>query len=440
MIKSKLRLFIFLAAVICACAVITYFVIPFFAPHVRSSRAYCARQETKQLAYAVEEYFRTHKSPDKHSANITNDVIEFCAKKLWKYTRFPEGIERDRVEDLDFCLNLPDHIPGDNPVLLGFVVGSFNSKKMLSNKPFYIVLFLRNRTVSVVCIPAEAFEKLVGKDKLTNSSPNLFFRRLKKITLSDYAPQDGQDSSQRQPRMDRPMTGTLKLGSKTLPLVFEDGDHTEELRKVIIADMNLIFGHLGDYQFLKLHEPVWFVIGGRKIEAAEHIHLKSPGVFRPETYKAAKSGLVVRLDGKRHLVVSRELLKAYRKALEFKKKNVKMFAQLEKFIETFNRHHGLPRLTADEIDDYFWFEKDALSKRKLWRENPDKFINQPKNWNLGLSSLLNIKTSPEFGFGDDLDLFVAVIYARDDKGIPENKLYLIYHKGRWKILIVDYGT
>ncbi len=248
-----------------------------------------------------------------------------------------------------------------------------------------------------------------------------------------------RESNQGQGAIKKLMKGTLKLGSKTLPLVFEDGDYTEELRKVIIADMNLIFAHVEDYQFLKLHKPVWFVIGGRKVEAIEHIHLKSPGVFRPETYKAAKSGLVVRLDGKRHLVVSRELLKAYRKALEFKKKNVKMFAQLEKFIETFNRH-GLPALKGDELDDYFWFHKSTLRYLEGRRKNPNKFLKQFKSWKLTRLSLLNIEMLSESLPGEELDMFVAVICQLDDKGVPYNETGLVYHDGRWKIPMVDPGT
>ncbi len=260
--------------------------------------------------------------------------------------------------------------------------------------------------------------------------------------LKTNSPKEGKKDPKHRPAKAEGvvMKATLKLGSKALPVVFEDGDHTEELRQVIIADMNLIFGHLEDYRFLKLHKPTWFVIGGRKVKAIEHIHFNEPGRMWPDDYDGERSHRIVTLDGKPHLVVSRELLKVYGQALEFKKKNAKIFTQLEEFIAKFKRD-GLPRLTADEIDDYFWFDKGALSKRKRWRENPDQFVNQPNNWRFRRPSLLNIKTGSELWPGeDDLDFLVALMYVLDDNGIPDGEMGLVYHKGRWKFPVVDYGT
>ncbi len=296
------------------------------------------------------------------------------------------------------------------------------------------------------------------------------------------------ESSQRQPRMDRPMTGTLKLGSKILPLVFEDGDYTEELRKVIIADMNLIFGHLGDYQFLKLHEPVWFVIGGRKIKAVEHIDFKGPGRSWPDEYSGeARSRLIgcwfiVRLESKPYWVVERELIKAYRKTLDLRKKEPKGFKALDEFIKAYNGGKFL-KLPPEKLEDLLFFADIKMKEEGGTRGIIEDFRKTSETHRLRSPSLLKIKkvdTSkwdnlPDVGVTlfahmrgyyrkhiifelsliEDKDELINALrrqgifeiprpgYEEKDKvisalrNLPLFDMLLIYHNSRWKRIIFD---
>jgi len=271
-------------------------------------------------------------------------------------------------------------------------------------------------------------------------SPALPDRRSASEATAPEAPVASGEAKSLSETKDAPRQAILKLRGRELPLVFEDDALSAELRQIIIADMNTMFGHLDDCVIGKMpyNKSASLSIGGGTITTVEEIVAwEGRGVFKLPKYNAVQSNLIVRVDGSPHLVISRELIGAYRRAVTFREEHVKVFAALQQMIDEYNR--GFPDVTADKLEDYFWFAETARPIREEVRRDPAGFIRQVVgDQKFGSPMLLAVRRAsevdPNQGFPqDDPDLLIADLYRLDAKGIPVSLWGLMYYHGRWRV-------
>ncbi len=144
-------------------------------------------------------------------------------------------------------------------------------------------------------------------------------------------------------------SATFTVGNTTYPLYFEGGAG-EALQQVIADDLAEIFGHVKEIRFRAravAEEGVTIISVGKypvSYEATDDdmslpfTHWFSfPGVrtLRPEALKDEFTR-VVTYNGQKYLLVTKDLIKAYRTAWRQKQRNAEAYEKLDTFVSSLN--------------------------------------------------------------------------------------------------------
>lgn len=221
----------------------------------------------------------------------------------------------------------------------------------------------------------------------------------------------------------------ILIGGTTFPAIFEDGKYSDHLQSTIVRDINLIFHHITNYKILPYAKKS-VVLNGLNLMVQKKIHFLGPKRYFPEVYKD-NFGFILELNDRNQIVITQEIISAYKNAMEFEKKNKEAFKKIPHFISMMNSK-PITEIAHMKIDELFYFLKDAEPLKKKYEKNPVELFNHFSELNWRKPSLLDICYLDK--------KLIAYTYMIDSEKIPILKTVLIYDQDDWKILIVRPGT
>lgn len=223
----------------------------------------------------------------------------------------------------------------------------------------------------------------------------------------------------------------LKAGGIELPLEVEGDGVSAELTAWIAADLNLVYGHLLAHELLTptYHKALRF--RGQEIASSAQINFVGAGRYFPAEHNQLM-GIVVESNGTRKLAIPSELVTAYESAWERAQKNRPAFDAISSFVEKLN---GLSAQPVASIENLLFFDASAKAEAEyIWQMAPEQRAQAFGNKRYRKSSVLEVvegeKWSPRLK-----GLLVAPLYYEQGDGISDTAPPMIFHEGRWKLLI-----
>jgi hypothetical protein len=208
-----------------------------------------------------------------------------------------------------------------------------------------------------------------------------------------------------------------------LPAVFV-GEPSDELKRVILHDIELIYGYFQTHQFYELFEKPSFRISGENIVAEKALYFK-PQAQRPDAHQD-NFGQIGKIKNKDSVIFSESLVSAYQVAYERKKQFRAEYQKLQQFIDDVNR------ATADKPlklspDDLMWTDDKTIPQPN---EIPNT-VRTVSEITFRAPSILDFQENLE-ARNSDMPWLGAKAYIVEE-GIPKIEQPLVYQNGRWKL-------
>jgi hypothetical protein len=224
----------------------------------------------------------------------------------------------------------------------------------------------------------------------------------------------------------------LIAGGLELPVIFTDGVSDTELRQLIMKDINLVYGHLTDHESLLPIYKNRLRIEGRDVSPIAQLNFVGIGRYFPKELNALM-GIIVDLGGQK-MVVPPELANIYA-ASEIKlKKYPQAFNQMEVFIERLNR---LSEEAASPRDLFFLHPSAKEFAPALQEMSQEQIVEGFGNCKYRRPSVIEIKEMDE-SIPELKGALVAPIYRVITGGISDTSTPLVFHEGRWKLMIARF--
>lgn len=234
----------------------------------------------------------------------------------------------------------------------------------------------------------------------------------------------------------------FSIFNKVFIVTYEDQGLSNEVKKIMKDDLHNIYSH---FQSSKLDSsdvyPKLVNIDG--IEQTYDKKIKPIG--KPRRWPKELTdvfGWVRVEDNKTYLLFSKELTDLYIKAFENIKNNQMAYRELSEFVGFMNDLTN--KKVGSNYQDYMYvtYGADELNDEDQ-REFGEKFKSQFGRYKYSMPSILNFKKGLDYSnktfkeFGGDL---ITEIGVQDENGQTISSMPLIYEKGKWKIIIFQYGT
>lgn len=225
------------------------------------------------------------------------------------------------------------------------------------------------------------------------------------------------------------MENTVTIGSSKFSALFEDGDYSQTLQKILIKDMNLIFGHMNQFEILPYSKKS-FSIYGSDVSSQKRIYFSGPGRYWPSIYRN-NFGFIIDDGEDERLIITNELVQAYKKAEAFQEDNKEAFEKLSQFIDLMNTG-SKTEMASSDIDSLFYFSNGSDFLKNKYKEDAMALITQFTRYEWREPSILDVNY--------ENNSLVAHTYVIDSQKTPVSETGLIYDDSNWKILIVNPGT
>ena len=223
----------------------------------------------------------------------------------------------------------------------------------------------------------------------------------------------------------------FRSGNLEFSLLF--GDNVEfEIQKLITEDILLLYGHL-DIHLKNLDNSTSFLVGKSLVGSKQKIDFLGPGRYLPSEVREL-FGYVAELNDKRYIIISDELVQAYRDAKIFSQKHRSAFDNLSQFLDMMN---DLENADIPKLNEIFYFDESAAQYK-------EKFIKEYGGLRYKKPSIFDTKEGHSFSksffkkYGSKL---ITKVYVFDDSGtLKDGSPPFIYDNGKWKLLIYIPGT
>lgn len=226
--------------------------------------------------------------------------------------------------------------------------------------------------------------------------------------------------------------GPLKAGGLSIDLAFEDGDSAPELSALILADLQLILGHLNANEFLaapKNAAPV--PIHGQLHSISSTINYVGKGRFIPDSLEPLL-GSITEIGGQKKLLISKEMQELYRTAQTLAKNHAAVFDSLPAFVGRLNRLTEEPPVNLGEVIYFGNLANDEA--RAVENFGTSQFVMDFGGKHYQAPSILEIHAAKTLR-GADEDTWAAPLYVVADNGISDAAPSVVYFNGRWQILL-----
>lgn len=218
-----------------------------------------------------------------------------------------------------------------------------------------------------------------------------------------------------------------------LPMIFESEDLSDELRQVILADLDLIFEHFTGHSYFAPRTKYSFDIAGESISVKRGIQLDGKGAVWPQELHG--SLLLVEQEGVESLVMSKEIVSLYKKAWDLRNENIAVFEKLENFINSISEASAENPMKREASELVWTPHKNA--------PQPDEIPNIVETFsavNLRLPSLLEISENLAPQSKEEPSLSARTYLLDESSNIPKTEIILVYQNGSWKFVYGQLGT
>ena len=250
----------------------------------------------------------------------------------------------------------------------------------------------------------------------------------------------------------------LQVADIDMPLVFE-GQVSEELKQVILADINLVFGQTKSHGFYNVRPERSYEIPGHDeaFTASRGLIFNGRGYGVPGEFYD-NFGEVIEFQGEKSVVVPAGLISAYEKAWEARKADPEKYESLESFITWLNT---APMEDLKANNPYWLFGYDGISEASS--EEPAEVRARRKEIEEVRATLLTARTGGplrvghpsilEFTYVDQevlereklteyLPVGVTLADGKDidENGVPRQQALFLYDGEKWHIAFAPAGT
>lgn len=221
----------------------------------------------------------------------------------------------------------------------------------------------------------------------------------------------------------------LSAGGIKIPLSFES-DVSQELQNVIAYDLNLIFGHLKEHEYLDASRAPQLSIKGKTIQPDKFLKLTGKGRFFPKQL-VGKIGF---MSGET-LIIPDTVIQEYKKAWDRKNKNEAKYRSLLNKLTELNNLATEPALELPS--EWFFISPKAKTAGMTFPEiSSEEFVKSFSVYSYRQPSLLDV-------FEGDLwdtqlsDKLIAKLYVSEaSSSVIKNSMPpLICDDGEWKFYI-----
>lgn len=239
----------------------------------------------------------------------------------------------------------------------------------------------------------------------------------------------------------------LQVADLDMPLVFE-GQVSNDLKQVILADINLVLGHVNGHEFYELPSKVTY-----KMPEQTEAHKANRGlifnglrVARPKEYRN-NFGRVIEVGGLENVVVSAELISAYEEAWEARKSDPQKYESLGSFIAWLNT---APMEDLKSNNPYWLFGYDGISdayperaadlrESLLPKQREDLRVSHPSILEF---TYVDSEVLKEEGVEEQLPVGVTLADGKyiDEEGVPYQQALFLYDGEKWHIAFAPAGT
>ena len=219
----------------------------------------------------------------------------------------------------------------------------------------------------------------------------------------------------------------LLAGGVEVPITFET-EISPELRKAIIYDLNLIFGHLKSHRYLDSSGAPEVSIQGKLKHPDQFLTFEGQGRYFPNEL-VGKIGLMV----KDQMVIPSSVIKLYEEAWDRKNSNEQIYDSL---LLTIRRLNNLTDNPVDRPQDWFFLPENAqASGAEPPNLSSEQFSENFGGYRYRQPSLLEIFDGASWDPNLSGSL-VAKVYVFDSKGEIKNSMPpLIFSNGSWQFFI-----
>ncbi|MDG1302043.1 MAG: hypothetical protein P8R37_10700 [Opitutae bacterium] len=240
----------------------------------------------------------------------------------------------------------------------------------------------------------------------------------------------------------------LQIADLDMSLVFE-GQVSEELKQVILADINLVLGHVKGHEFYNLPSQIPYKMPEQTeaYKANRGLIFNGLRVARPKEYRN-NFGHVIEFGGKKNVVVSAELISAYEEAWEARKSKPRKYESLGSFITWLNT---APMEDLKANNPYWLFGYDGISDaypERAAKMRESLLPKQRKDLQVSHPSILEFtyvdrKVLEEEGAAaEQLPVGVTLADGKyiDENGVPYQQALFLYDGEKWHIAFAPAGT
>ncbi len=211
----------------------------------------------------------------------------------------------------------------------------------------------------------------------------------------------------------------LRISGTQIPLIFQQ-EIDQELKYEIERDVNRIYYPGKDFRFYK-RTPREVKFFGKSYTAHEKLHVTGGGIQYPAAFYGC-FGDVISINGRRHLLVSQELIGKFQKAQQFFNSNGAIFSELRSLITAAEQATKKHPLSGDQ-DNWVWSRTNY--RHEMWYMNYAGIT-------IRYPSILDYQVADPEIYGDDIK-FVVSSFALDEKTRRvERVINFVYHKNKWK--------
>ena len=228
----------------------------------------------------------------------------------------------------------------------------------------------------------------------------------------------------------------LNVAGLALPLAFADTATDKAFCQMVARDLQLIYGHLTGHEVIRANPATRVMVRGKTITPIKMLNFTGKGRYFPKSIEA-DFGYVGIVDGHESLLITDQMVSAYREALKLQQQQPQAIEELSHFVDALN---GLSARPMDNVRSLFLLDASMASgEGELAKLTPQSFSQSFGSKQYRSPSVLELVAGEQVG-DRYKGRFITKLYIKTSSGIEDAMPPLIFDGGRWKFLITSNPT
>ena len=265
--------------------------------------------------------------------------------------------------------------------------------------------------------------------------PNPTIDDVRKSKLNPPSPEEGTTSPPVAKSNAKPppkVASGLVAGGRQWKLQFSDHSLSDEIQQRISYDLNLIFGHLPNFEI----DTLPFTLGVDARQLVRRVRFEGGENRRPSVLKNSGFAHLAQGADESELFVPKAVTNAYLKAIELEKQNEAAYKLLDQFLA---RMSEIAEKPIEDVRGLFVFpDENKSAEGGTAKVDPLEFAAAWGGKIYRAPSILDMAATA----GTPLEKYgslIAMTYALSP-GKVDDLPRLVFHSGRWRFLMERPGT